>query len=64
MKEILNIKKLLFFFITLITFINVGYDNEFINRFLKAWSISLPVAMLATLIMAPVAQNIVNKITS
>ena len=27
MKEILNIKKLLFFFITLITFINVGYAS-------------------------------------
>ena len=32
MKEILNIKKLLFFFITLITFINVGYASFPVHR--------------------------------
>ena len=47
----------------IITFINTGYDVEYIDRFLKAWSISLPVALIATSIMAPIAQRFVDKIT-
>ncbi|MFL2902274.1 MAG: DUF2798 domain-containing protein [Candidatus Pelagibacterales bacterium] len=48
----------------IITFVNTGYDNDYFDRFLKAWSVSLPVAMLATFIMAPIAQKFVDKITS
>ncbi|RPG06745.1 MAG: DUF2798 domain-containing protein [Pelagibacteraceae bacterium TMED233] len=48
----------------IITFVNTGYDNDYFDRFLKAWSVSLPVAMLATSIMAPIAQKFVDKITS
>jgi len=33
------------------------------NRFLKAWSISLPVALIATTILAPIIQKFVDKIT-
>ena len=40
-----------------------GYDNEYINRFLKAWSVSLPVALLATTIVAPLVEKFVDKIT-
>ena len=47
----------------IITYINTGYDNEYINRFLKAWSISLPVALIATSLIAPVTQKFVDKIT-
>ena len=47
----------------IITYINTGYDKEYINRFLKAWSISLPVALIATSLIAPVAQKFVDKIT-
>ena len=47
----------------IITFINTGYDIEYVDRFLKAWSISLPVALIVTFIMAPIAQNFVDKIT-
>ena len=34
----------------IITYINTGMDNEFIDRFLKAWSISFPIAITAILI--------------
>ena len=47
----------------IITYINTGYDNLYYKRFLKAWSVSLPVAMIATTIVAPVVQKFVDKIT-
>ncbi len=47
----------------IITYINTGMDNEFIDRFLKAWSISFPIAITAILIVAPVARKFVDKIT-
>ena len=47
----------------IITYINTGYDKEYIIRFLKAWSISLPVALIATTILAPIIQKFVDKIT-
>ena len=46
----------------IITYINTGYDELYFKRFLKAWSISLPVAMIATTIMAPLVQKFVDKI--
>ena len=47
----------------IITYINTGYDELYYKRFLKAWSVSLPVALLATTIVAPVVQKFVDKIT-
>jgi hypothetical protein len=47
----------------IITFVNTGYDEFYIKRFLKAWSISLPVAMITTTIVAPIVQKFVDKIT-
>ena len=47
----------------IITYINTGLDIYYIDRFLKAWSISLPVALIATTIVAPVIQKFVDKIT-
>ena len=47
----------------IITYINTGYNDKYINRFLKAWSISLPVAMFVTSLIAPLAQKFVDKIT-
>ena len=47
----------------LITYINTGLDELYIKRFLKAWSVSLPVAMIATTIVAPMVQKFVDKIT-
>jgi len=47
----------------IITFVNTGYDELCIKRFLKDCSISLPVAMITTTIVAPIVQKFVNKIT-
>ena len=47
----------------LITYINTGLDELYIKRFLKAWSVSLPVALIATTIVAPIMQKFVDKIT-
>ena len=38
----------------IITYINTGYDELYVSRFLKAWSVSLPVAMIATTLVAPI----------
>ena len=47
----------------IITFINTGMDDKSFNRFLKAWSISFPIAITAILIVAPIARKFVDKIT-
>ena len=47
----------------IITFINTGYDEFYYKRFIKAWSISLPVALVATSFVAPIAKKFVDKIT-
>ena len=47
----------------IITYINNGYDVKYINRFLKAWSISLPVALMVTFLIAPITEKFVDKIT-
>ena len=48
---------------TIITYINTGMDNEYINRFLKAWSVSLPIAIIAALVLGPPIKKLVDKIT-
>ena len=47
----------------IITFINKGMDNQYINRFLKAWTISLPIAIIAALLVGPPIKKLVDKIT-
>ncbi len=47
----------------LITYINTGFDKDYFNRFITAWSVSFPVAMIATSIVAPLVKKIVDKIT-
>ena len=47
----------------IITYINTGYDELYVSRFLKAWSVSLPVAMIATTLVAPIVEKFVYKIT-
>ena len=47
----------------IITFINTGMDNEYINRFFKAWSVSLPIAIIAALLLGPSIKKLVDKIT-
>ena len=47
----------------IITYINTGMDSEYINRFLKAWVVSLPIAIVAALLVGPITKNFVDKIT-
>ena len=47
----------------IITYINTGMDSEYINRFLKAWVVSLPIAIMAALVVGPITKNFVDKIT-
>ena len=47
----------------IITYINTGMDNEYINRFFKAWTVSLPIAIVAALILGPPIKKLVDKIT-
>ena len=47
----------------IITYINTGMDSEYLNRFLKAWAVSLPIAIVAALFVCPITKNFVDKIT-
>ena len=47
----------------IITYINTGMDNKYIDRFLKAWSVSLPIAIIAALLVGPPIKKFVDKIT-
>ena len=47
----------------LITFVNTGLDEYYIDRFLKAWSVSLPIAIIAALVLGPPIKKLVDKIT-
>ena len=46
----------------LITFINTGIDEYYIYRFLKAWSVSLPIAIATVFTISPVIKKFVDKI--
>lgn len=47
----------------IITYVNTGMDNDYINRFFKAWTVSLPIAIIAALILGPPIKKLVDKIT-
>ena len=47
----------------IITFVNTGMDSYYINRFLKAWTDSLPIAIGTALLVGPFAKKFVDKIT-
>ena len=47
----------------IITFVNTGMDNQYIQRFLKAWTVSLPIAIGTALFVGPFAKKFVDKIT-
>jgi hypothetical protein len=47
----------------IITFVNTGMDSDYINRFLKAWVVGLPIAIAAALLIGPIAKKFVDKIT-
>jgi len=47
----------------IITFVNIGMDSYYINRFLKAWTVSLPIAIGTALLVGPFAKKFVDRIT-
>ena len=47
----------------IITFINTGMDSKYIFRFFKAWSVSLPIAIITALLVGPPIKKFVDKIT-
>tara|TARA_Y100001001_G_scaffold79480_1_gene77579 strand:- start:151 stop:372 length:222 start_codon:yes stop_codon:yes gene_type:complete len=47
----------------IITFVNTGMDSYYIHRFLKAWTVSLPIAIGTALLVGPFAKKFVDKIT-
>ena len=47
----------------IITYINTGMDSGYVNRFLKAWVVGLPIAIAAAFIVGPAAKKFVDKIT-
>ena len=52
------------FMTLIITYINTGIDNEYTQRFLKAWAVSLPIAIKTSLVVGPPTKKFVDKITS
>ena len=51
------------FMTLIITYINTGMDSEYTKRFLKAWSVSLPIAIITSLFVGPPTKKFVDKIT-
>ena len=47
----------------IITYINTGMDSYYPNRFFKAWTVSLPIAIATSLFLGPVTKKFVDKIT-
>ena len=51
------------FMTLIITYINTGMDDGYPIRFLKAWSVSLPIAIITSLFVGPPTKKFVDKIT-
>jgi len=51
------------FMTLIITYINTGMDSDYTSRFLKAWIISLPIAIATSLFLGPITKRFVDKIT-
>ena len=47
----------------IITYINTGMDNGYLNRFFKAWVVGLPIAIVAAFLVGPAIKKFVDKIT-
>jgi len=47
----------------IITYINTGMDSDYVNRFLKAWAVSLPIAIATSLFLGSITKKFVDKIT-
>ena len=47
----------------IITYINTGMDSGYFYRFLKAWVVGLPIAIIAAFLVGPSMKKFVDKIT-
>ena len=47
----------------IITYVNTGFDINYLRRFLKAWSVSLPIAIGTVLIVGPIVKKFVDNNT-
>ena len=47
----------------IITYINTGMDSDYTSRFLKAWTVSLPIAIATSLFLGPITKRFIDKIT-
>ena len=47
----------------IITYVNTGFDINYLWRFLKAWSVSLPIAIGTVLIVGPIVKKFVDNNT-
>ena len=47
----------------IITYINTVMDSDYTKRFLRAWTVSLPIAIATSLFLGPVTKRFVDKIT-
>ena len=51
------------FMTLIITYINTGIDINYPKRFLKAWTVGLPIAIATSLIVGPVVKKFVDNNT-
>ncbi len=51
------------FMTLIITYINTGIDSNYLRRFFKAWSVGLPIAIITSLLVGPIAKRFVDRIT-
>jgi len=51
------------FMTLIITYINTGMDGDYPRRFFKAWSVGLPIAIVTSLLVGPIAKKFVERIT-
>tara|TARA_Y100000590_G_scaffold432995_1_gene549556 strand:+ start:84 stop:305 length:222 start_codon:yes stop_codon:yes gene_type:complete len=47
----------------IITYINTGMDLDYPQRFFKAWSVGLSIAIITSLFVGPIDKKFVDKIT-
>ena len=47
----------------IITYINTSMDDGYLNRFIKAWVVGLPIAIAAAFVVGPATKKFVDKIT-
>ena len=47
----------------IITYINTGLDIDYPKRFLKAWTVGLPIAIATSLMVGPIVKKFVDNNT-